>query len=86
MVRGALPEILAYLALAGGLFLLLSWVGYGYRTTNGATFEQGRYLFPLMALWGALIAIGLTGIGRRVGPGDRRAPSCCSRRRSTSAG
>jgi 4-amino-4-deoxy-L-arabinose transferase-like glycosyltransferase len=67
-LRGWVPEILAYLGLAGGLFLLLSWVGYGYRTTNGATFEQGRYLFPLMALWGALIAIGLTGMGRRIGP------------------
>jgi 4-amino-4-deoxy-L-arabinose transferase-like glycosyltransferase len=68
VVRARWAEILAYLVLAGGLFLLLSWVGYGYRTTNGATFEQGRYLFPLMSLWGALIAIGLTGIGRRVGP------------------
>ena len=67
-VRRRLPEILAYLGLAGGLFLLLSWVGYGYRTTNGATFEQGRYLFPLMSLWGALIALGLTGMGRKVGP------------------
>ncbi len=67
-LRTRLPEILAYMGLAGGLFLLLSWVGYGYRTTNGATFEQGRYLFPLMALWGALIAIGLVGIGRRIGP------------------
>jgi hypothetical protein len=63
-----LPEIVAYAGLAGGLFLLLSWVGYGYRTTNGATFEQGRYLFPLMSLWGALIAIGLSGFGRRIGP------------------
>ena len=67
-VRQRLPEVLAYLGLAGGLFLLLSWVGYGYRTTNGATFEQGRYLFPIMSLWGALIAIGLTGMGRRAGP------------------
>jgi hypothetical protein len=67
-VRARLPEVLAYLGLAGGLLLLLSWVGYGYRTTNGATFEQGRYLFPVMALWGGLIALGLTGMGRRVGP------------------
>jgi hypothetical protein len=67
-VRTRLPEILAYLGLAGGLLLLLSWVGYGYRTTNGATFEQGRYLFPLMCLWGALVSLGLTGMGRKVGP------------------
>ena len=83
-MRARLPEILAYLGLAGGLFLLLSWVGYGYRTTNGATFEQGRYLFPLMSLWGALIAIGLTGIGRRVGPviaRHRRAARGGARRR-----
>ena len=66
-VRARLPEIVAYLGLAAGLFLLLSWVGYGYRTTNGATFEQGRYLFPLMCLWGALVSIGLTGMGRRLG-------------------
>ena len=67
-LRSRLGEILVYATLAGGLLLLLSWVGYGYRTTNGATFEQGRYLFPLMALWGALFAIGVVGIGRRVGP------------------
>ena len=67
-MRARLPELGAYLGLAGGLLLLLSWVGYGYRTTNGSTFEQGRYLFPLMALWGALIAFGVSGFGRRVGP------------------
>jgi 4-amino-4-deoxy-L-arabinose transferase-like glycosyltransferase len=67
-VRTRRPEILTYAGLFLGLLLLLSWVGYGYRTTNGATFEQGRYLFPVMALWGALIALGLTGMGRRVGP------------------
>jgi 4-amino-4-deoxy-L-arabinose transferase-like glycosyltransferase len=67
-VRTRLREIVVYVAIAGGLLLLLSWVGYGYRTTNGATFEQGRYLFPLMSLWGALVALGLTGMGRRVGP------------------
>jgi 4-amino-4-deoxy-L-arabinose transferase-like glycosyltransferase len=67
-VRARLPEVLVYAALAGGLLLLLSWVGYGYRTTNGSTFEQGRYLFPLMALWGALVALGVAGFGRRFGP------------------
>jgi 4-amino-4-deoxy-L-arabinose transferase-like glycosyltransferase len=67
-VRARLPELLVYAALAGGLLFLLSWVGYGYRTTNGSTFEQGRYLFPLMALWGALIALGVAGFGRRFGP------------------
>jgi len=67
-LRARLPEVLVYAALAGGLLLLLSWVGYGYRTTNGSTFEQGRYLFPLMALWGALVAVGLAGFGRRFGP------------------
>jgi 4-amino-4-deoxy-L-arabinose transferase-like glycosyltransferase len=67
-VRPRLRELAVYLALAGGLLLLLSWVGYGYRTTNGSTFEQGRYLFPLMALWGALIAFGVAGLGRRFGP------------------
>jgi len=67
-LRARLPELLAYLGLAGGLMLLLSWVGYGYRTNNGSTFEQSRYLFPLMPLWGALIAVGLVGLGRRFGP------------------
>jgi 4-amino-4-deoxy-L-arabinose transferase-like glycosyltransferase len=67
-LRAHVPELVTYLGLAGGLLLLLSWVGYGYRAAYGSTFEQGRYLFPLMALWGALIAVGVTGFGRRFGP------------------
>jgi hypothetical protein len=67
-LRARVPELAVYLGLAGGLLLLLSWVGYGYRAAYGSTFEQARYLFPLMALWGALIAVGVTGFGRRFGP------------------
>jgi 4-amino-4-deoxy-L-arabinose transferase-like glycosyltransferase len=67
-IRPRLGEIGVYLGFAAGLILLLSYVGYGYRTTNGATFEQGRYLFPLLSLWGALFAVGLVGMGRRAGP------------------
>ena len=67
-LRSRIPEIVVYLGFAAGLLLLLSYVGYGYRTTNGATFEQGRYLFPLLPLWGALFAVGVVGMGRRAGP------------------
>jgi 4-amino-4-deoxy-L-arabinose transferase-like glycosyltransferase len=67
-VRRRAAELAVYAVLAAGLMLLLAWVGYGYRSSTHAVFEQGRYLFPLMALFGAIVGIGVGAFGRRLVP------------------
>jgi 4-amino-4-deoxy-L-arabinose transferase-like glycosyltransferase len=62
------PEALSYAALAGGLLFLLGYAGYGWKRDTGTDFEQGRYLLPLLALYAALVAAGLRGLGDRIGP------------------
>ena len=63
--RGA--EALCYLVMAGGVLMLISAVGYDLRL-NGDSFEQARYLFPLLALIGGLIGLAVKGAGRRLAP------------------
>lgn len=62
-----LPELAAYVALIGGLICFYGYVGYHYFLDTGAQFEQARYLFPLIALYGGLIAVAVAGLGRRLG-------------------
>jgi hypothetical protein len=62
-----LPELAAYVALIASLILFYGYVGYHYLLDTGNTFEQARYLFPLIALYGALAAVAVAGLGRRWG-------------------
>jgi 4-amino-4-deoxy-L-arabinose transferase-like glycosyltransferase len=62
-----LGELAAYVAILGGLILFYGYVGYHYFLDTGNVFEQARYLFPLMALYGGLVAVAFAGLGRRVG-------------------
>lgn len=70
-VRARLGEIVSFLALLAGLLLLVHWVGYTTRLSanNDVTgiFETVRYLFPLLGLYGALIALAARGAGVRLG-------------------
>ena len=67
-MRARAGEWLTYAALALGLLGLLGYTGYGYwRDTAGNGFEQGRYLLPLLALYGGLVAAGVRGLGDRWG-------------------
>jgi 4-amino-4-deoxy-L-arabinose transferase-like glycosyltransferase len=68
VIRSRLPELITYLTLIGGLLLLIGAVSYIARIGGATGYEQPRYLFPLMALYGALIAIAARGAGRRYGP------------------
>ena len=61
------PELAAYLAIGGGLIAFYGYVGYHYFLDTGFVFEQARYLFPLMALYGGLVAVAVAGLGRRIG-------------------
>jgi Predicted membrane protein (DUF2142) len=62
-----LREFAAYLAIGLGLIAFYGYVGYHYYLDTGFTFEQARYLFPLLALYGGLIAVAVSGLGRRLG-------------------
>lgn len=61
-------ELVSYAALFLGLVAAVAVAGYGYRQDKGMDFEQARYLFPLLGLYGALIAVAAIGGGRRLGP------------------
>jgi len=67
-VRRRWPEVLTYTAIAAGFVLLVEIAAYRYQAVNGGSFEQTRYLFPLLAFYGALVAIGAHGAGRKWGP------------------
>ncbi len=68
VIRSRLGELITYLTLIAGLLVLIGAVSYIARIGGATGYEQPRYLFPLMALYGALIAIAARGAGRRYGP------------------
>jgi 4-amino-4-deoxy-L-arabinose transferase-like glycosyltransferase len=63
------PEALTYVAMFGGLVLLIEIAAYRYHIAFfGQYFEQGRYLLPMLALYGAFVALAARGAGRKWGP------------------
>jgi 4-amino-4-deoxy-L-arabinose transferase-like glycosyltransferase len=62
-----LSELAAYVVLIATLIMFYGYVGYHYFLDTGFVFEQARYLFPLMALYGGLIGVAVAGLGRRLG-------------------
>lgn len=71
-VRRSIVPVLPILACFGVMALgLLGAIGYSgirYRLSSGYQFEQARYLFPLLALYGGFLALSAKGAGRRWGP------------------
>ena len=67
-VRRRWPEAACYLAMGAGLVVLMAFVGYRYVVSTGANFEQIRYFFPLLGLYGAVVALAARGVGARWGP------------------
>jgi hypothetical protein len=67
-LRARLPELLSYVALAGGLLTLIGLYSYNSRAVEGAAYFQPRYLLPLLPLAAALLALAARGAGRRWGP------------------
>ncbi len=68
VLRSRLWELATYLALAFGLLMLIAGTSFSARLDGALAYEQPRYLFPLLALYGALIALAARGVGRRYGP------------------
>jgi hypothetical protein len=62
------PLALVLTVLVAGLIGAIGWQGATYRADTGFMFEQGRYLLPLLGLYGLLVALAARGAGRRWGP------------------
>jgi 4-amino-4-deoxy-L-arabinose transferase-like glycosyltransferase len=66
-LRQRWPELCCYASMLIGTLLLIGVAGYRYRLSQGFNFEQTRYLFMLLPLYGALVALAARGVGRRWG-------------------
>ena len=62
------PLALVLLTLCAGLIGAIGWQAVVYKADTGYRFEQARYLLPLLALYGLLVALAARGAGRRWGP------------------
>ncbi len=67
-VRSRWSELLAYLAMAAGMLALIGADGYVTFPRETATYSEARYLLPMLALYGAVLALAARGVGRRWGP------------------
>ena len=61
-------ELAVFAVCALGLAAQIAVAGYDYHNKTGFVFEQTRYLYPLIALYGTGIVAACTAFGRRVAP------------------
>jgi hypothetical protein len=66
-LRRRWPELCVYATMVLGTLLLVGVTGYRFRAAEGLNFEQPRYLFTLLPLYGAVVALAARGVGRRWG-------------------
>lgn len=67
-VRRRAGEVVVYALMVAGLVIVIGVPGYDYRLDTGYVFEQARYLFPILGLHAALIALAVRGAGARAAP------------------
>jgi predicted membrane protein DUF2142 len=67
-IRPRAAELITYATITLGLLILTNGNGYSARLGGAGGFEQARYLLPLLALYGAIVALAARGAGRRWGP------------------
>jgi hypothetical protein len=67
-LRRRLPELLTYATMSLGVLVLVGLSGYQNASIYPAEFAEPRYLLPMLALWGAVLALAARGAGRRWGP------------------
>jgi len=67
VARRRLPELLGYAAMTAGLLLLIAMVALRGFAPGIAGAIQGRYLLPLLPLFGALLVLAVRGVPARWG-------------------
>ncbi len=67
-LRARLPELCVYSAMGLGLILIIGASDFLESPAASGSYVQPRYLMPLLALYGAALALAARGAGRRWGP------------------
>jgi 4-amino-4-deoxy-L-arabinose transferase-like glycosyltransferase len=65
---GMLPIFVCFGVMALGMLGSIGYTGIRFRLTSGTQFEQARYLFPMLAFYGAFAVLAARGVGRRWAP------------------
>jgi hypothetical protein len=65
-LRARLVEFLVYLAMSLGVLLIIGADDYLHKIPG--EYAEPRYALPMLALWGAVLALAARGAGRRWGP------------------
>jgi predicted membrane protein DUF2142 len=61
-------ELGVYALMSVGVLAIVGASSYQSAATHPGAFTEPRYLLPMLALWGALLALAARGAGRRYGP------------------
>lgn len=67
-LRERWAELAVYAIVTVGVLGLVGAAGYSSFPVQVAEFSDARYLLPMLALWGAVLALAARGAGRRWGP------------------
>lgn len=67
-LRARLAEVAVYALMSLGVLALVGAASYVLYPGGIAEFADARYLLPMLALWGAILALAARGGGRRWGP------------------
>lgn len=67
-LRARLAEVVVYALMSLGVLALVGAASYVLYPGGIAEFADARYLLPMLALWGAILALAARGGGRRWGP------------------
>jgi 4-amino-4-deoxy-L-arabinose transferase-like glycosyltransferase len=67
-IRPLLPMFACFAVMAIGLLGAIGYAGVRYKASTGYTFEQARYLFPLLSLYALFVVLAARGVGRRWAP------------------
>ena len=67
-ITSVLPIFVCFGVMTLGVLAEIGYAGIRYRASTGFGFEQARYLFPMLALYGMFIVLVARGAGRRWAP------------------
>jgi 4-amino-4-deoxy-L-arabinose transferase-like glycosyltransferase len=67
-LRQRRAELVTYAVISVGVLGLVGAAGYGAFPERVAEYAEPRYMLPMIALWGAVLALAARGAGRRWGP------------------
>lgn len=67
-LRARAGELGVYALMSVGVLVIVGASSYHTATTHPGAFTEPRYLLPMVALLGAVLALAARGAGRRFGP------------------